>query len=210
MYVPQRVSAGGATPRQMLETVSRYHVYRKRTHESAVRESRAIASSLICTPLFKVAIGEEWGLNETHFERTWNELSGGEIQRIALAIAMSFAPRVLLLDEPTSALDEETTLLVEQTIRRRHLAIWVTHNSAQHSRVASQSVRMTLFLFIEVLSFYLRLTLTHPADVSRAGDVHGRVARTTGAAGLEIYCLFAFRNSHSTTFPLFLGLAHTV
>ena len=36
-------------------------------------------------------------------------MSGGERQRVFLAICISFLPKVLMLDEPTSALDENTS-----------------------------------------------------------------------------------------------------
>lgn len=59
-------------------------------------------------------------------------LSGGEMQRIAIARALALEPRVLLLDEPTASVDHASRLLVEEIIRALSSAgatvIVTTHN----------------------------------------------------------------------------------
>lgn len=60
-------------------------------------------------------------------------LSGGEKQRVAIAIALAKAPKLVFADEPTSALDSENAatvgqLLRDQAVQRGTAVLCVTHD----------------------------------------------------------------------------------
>lgn len=74
----------------------------------------------------------EVGLADRRHRRS-GQISGGEAQRVAVAIALAPRPRVLLADEPTGELDEKTTatvldLLDEVRAREGTAILTVTHN----------------------------------------------------------------------------------
>lgn len=56
------------------------------------------------------------GLDSSFANRNWNQLSGGEIQRVALASRMILKPKVLILDEPTSGVDTNSAQLIKEAI----------------------------------------------------------------------------------------------
>lgn len=71
-------------------------------------------------------------------------LSGGEQQRLALAMALATKPEVLFLDEPTASLDPASVLKIEDAVRRAHKRgikiVFVTHDIGQARRIADEIV----------------------------------------------------------------------
>ena len=73
---------------------------------------------------------ERVGLKD-HLYKKPNQMSGGQMQRIAIARALVNNPKVVLADEPTGALDSETSLQIMELLKdiaKERLVIMVTHN----------------------------------------------------------------------------------
>jgi len=78
------------------------------------------------------------GLDSELLDRFAPELSGGQLQRVVIAMALESSPKLLLLDEPTTALDPQTRVLILDLLKelRQELGfkiLFVTHdmNSAK-------------------------------------------------------------------------------
>lgn len=76
-------------------------------------------------------------------ERFPPELSGGQLQRVVLAIALSGEPRLLMLDEPTTALDPKTrgviiALLKKLQAQQGFKILFVTHDMHSASELCEE------------------------------------------------------------------------
>ena len=78
--------------------------------------------------------------------RNARTLSGGQLQRLALARAWSLQPHVLLLDEPTASLDphakREVEALMADFAESGTTLVFASHNLGQVKRLATRVVYM--------------------------------------------------------------------
>ncbi len=77
-------------------------------------------------------------LDVSLLDRFAPELSGGQLQRVVIAMALEQNPKLILLDEPTTALDPDTRVLILNLLRELQKSygfkmLFVTHdmNSAK-------------------------------------------------------------------------------
>ncbi len=73
------------------------------------------------------------GLDTKLKDRFASELSGGQLQRVVIAMALENQPKLIMLDEPTTALDPQTKILILELLKtlqqKFHFKIlFVTHD----------------------------------------------------------------------------------
>lgn len=104
-YVPQRPSMLPGTPRDFVKSVLAFSSRRPAKRESKnihlpENDIDSIVNTNAVNPAFApMKIAEQWGVDDDLWDRPWSKLSGGESQRVALAIAIGISgAQVLLLD----------------------------------------------------------------------------------------------------------------
>lgn len=137
-------------PRDFIIRLSKFQSFAKdREEDGTIRSSQGIddtiaqtISSPMAADMIRQTISyiEQWGMKsenkhggDYHVDKEWKVLSGGECQRMLLAIALASRCRVLLLDEATSGLDGESQRKVEESVLEYvktwdAAVLWVTHS----------------------------------------------------------------------------------
>ncbi|GAX11877.1 putative ABC transport system permease protein [Fistulifera solaris] len=131
-YVRQNKVDIPGTPRDMIVRILTFQSW-KISRQSMPSATQQRISSVL-------HFMSEFGLEEECIDKLWKDLSGGESQRVYLAIALASQPDILLLDESTSALDLDSKLLVERVLlnivsEKRMGLLWVTHDTEQIDRM---------------------------------------------------------------------------
>lgn len=83
---------------------------------------------------------------EDHMYKKPNQMSGGQMQRIAIARALVNDPDILLADEPTGALDSDTSVQIMDLLKeiaKDKLVIMVTHNAELAEDYSTRIVKLS-------------------------------------------------------------------
>ena len=122
-------------------------------------------------------------------DRPATRLSGGQMQRVALARSLSYSPRVLLLDEPLSNLDAELRARLRfelKEVQRRVgvTAVYVTHDQAEAAVLGDRVAVMKAGSIVQLGSpedIYTRPRNRFVAAFTGSTNFFaGRVVRTSG------------------------------
>ena len=145
-YVAQSAAAAFNPAHRLLEQFAEVPVAHKILNLSKAKEKgRALYRSLDLPD--PENIGERWP----------HQVSGGQLQRMMVAMAMSCEPDLIIFDEPTTALDVTTQIEVLKTIKeividRNVAAIYVTHDLAVVAQMADHLMVLRHGNLIEVNS----------------------------------------------------------
>ena len=106
-------------------------------------EALRLFASYYDTPLDPMELLDLVGLSD-HRSSTWRSLSGGEQQRLSLALALIGQPEVAFLDEPTAGIDPGGRQLIRRIIadlRDRGVAVLLTtHDLEEAEKLADHVV----------------------------------------------------------------------
>jgi len=138
----------------------------------------ATVKEAVTTSLEKAAL---WDEVKDRLDAPAASLSGGQLQRLAIARCLAVNPQVILMDEPCSALDPIATTKIEDLmteLSRSYTIVIVTHNMQQAARVSDFTAFMLMnpeHRYGELVEFAPTAALfNHPSDRRTEDYITGR------------------------------------
>jgi len=135
------------------------------------------------------------GLSPSKFaNRPWYRLSGGEVQRVALASRLVLQPKVLILDEPTANVDESSALLVKEAT----VSAWKEWGTTVI--VATHDLPWLTEVSTDIISLFRGKIVGHGTENLIHGPwvrENGNIARTL-SDGQKIYTVIKERSEMDT------------
>ncbi len=143
------------------------------------RFSRAVRDLVAFEP-----VAETLGISHL-LDRRPSQLSGGEMQRVAIGRALLASPRVLLLDEPLASLDRARKLEILpliDTLAREHgvPVIYVSHDLEEVTRLARQVIVLEAG---KVVTCGAPEAVVHAIGLRADDDRFAKVSVLTGRVG---------------------------
>ncbi len=116
------------------------------------------------------------------------ELSGGEQQRVAIAIGLANKPRILLADEPTGEVDSRTAQMLLDVLRQARDAYGVTVVIVTHDQRVSRKVDRVVAIRDGRTSSELVRRRSYAEEIAQIGDeeTHEELAVVDRAGRLQI------------------------
>ena len=104
-----------------------------------------INKQFFCKDNLKHEMLELVGLEKGILEKFPSQLSGGQLQRIVIAIILCKKPKLLLLDEPTTALDTKNKQMILNLLSKLQkqlniLMIYVTHDISSIEKLCKEVI----------------------------------------------------------------------
>lgn len=100
------------------------------------------SSELLCEML------EPFGIYEEHLHRFPIQLSGGELQRIALARVLLAKPKLIVLDEPTSMLDSISQAQIIHMLMEIQKGLGISYLFITHDQLLCEHASNRIFTIV--------------------------------------------------------------
>lgn len=104
-----------------------------------------------------------------------NQLSGGQMQRVAVARSIVNNPSLILADEPTGALDSESSVVVLDLLKeisKERLIVLVTHNQELAERYSDRIIKMKDGRILSDTGFSKNEKISNPCICFQKKKVH--------------------------------------